>query len=188
MLLPPIEIKLLLFYKCGWRSELRTTVNKSSLRSGRDLNKGPLDYKSGTLTMRPYWLQSRSASGVWMVVSLAAIVSVDRHAMLLQVCGEEHCVMTLKTAARETIWIWVHGYLLIVVTFLAYSPLPFLLLVSDFFKFRWFWLLSWYRRTYIGSMPGRILNALKTVGVKNPVILLDEVDKMVRWLCSLWQN
>lgn len=28
-------------------------------------------------------------------------------------------------------------------------------------------------------MPGRILNALKTVGVKNPVILLDEVDKMV---------
>lgn len=28
-------------------------------------------------------------------------------------------------------------------------------------------------------MPGRILNALKTVGAKNPVILLDEVDKMV---------
>ena len=39
-----------------------------------------------------------------------------------------------------------------------------------------------FRRTYIGSMPGRILNALKTVGVKNPVILLDEVDKMVSWL------
>lgn len=35
-----------------------------------------------------------------------------------------------------------------------------------------------HRRTYIGSMPGRILNALKTVGVRNPVILLDEVDKM----------
>ena len=31
-------------------------------------------------------------------------------------------------------------------------------------------------------MPGRILNALKTVGVKNPVILLDEVDKMVSYL------
>ena len=33
-----------------------------------------------------------------------------------------------------------------------------------------------FRRTYIGSMPGRILNALKTVGVTNPVILLDEVE------------
>ena len=39
--------------------------------------------------------------------------------------------------------------------------------------------MCFYRRTYIGSMPGRILNALKTVGAKNPVILLDEVDKMV---------
>lgn len=38
--------------------------------------------------------------------------------------------------------------------------------------------MCFYSRTYIGSMPGRILNALKTVGAKNPVILLDEVDKM----------
>jgi ATP-dependent Lon protease len=35
-----------------------------------------------------------------------------------------------------------------------------------------------HRRTYIGSMPGKVLQSLSKVGVRNPLFLLDEIDKM----------
>jgi ATP-dependent Lon protease len=38
--------------------------------------------------------------------------------------------------------------------------------------------LKGFRRTYVGAVPGKIIRAIKSVEVENPVILIGEIDKL----------
>lgn len=47
-------------------------------------------------------------------------------------------------------------------------------------------IMQGHRRTYVGAMPGKMVQCLKATGTSNPLVLIDEIDKVLKSLASMF--